>query len=83
MRQTPGSSVAAAHVWSRKETVCQDFLTICRRISGDYRANIEDVFGKIRRYHASKSMRDGIDSFRTFMAAMMQLTIDFGREFQR
>ncbi|MEP6567150.1 MAG: hypothetical protein ABJB10_18620 [Mesorhizobium sp.] len=49
----------------------------------DYRADIGDVFGKIQRYYASKSIRDWIASFRTFIAAMMQLTIDLGKEFQR
>jgi len=83
MRQTSGSSVAAAHVWSHEETVCQEFLTIDRRISGDYHVNIGDVFGKVQRYYASNSRRDRIASFRIFIAAMMQLTIDLGRECRR
>jgi hypothetical protein len=83
MRQTSGSSVATAHVWSRQETVCHESLTIRRRISRDHRVNIGDVFGKMQRYYASKSMRDRIASFRIFIAVMMQLTIDLGREFQR
>jgi hypothetical protein len=52
-------------------------------ISGRFRGNLADAFSKIRRYYTSKNTRDWISSFRSFIPAMAQLTIDLGKEFQR
>jgi hypothetical protein len=83
MRQVSGGSVALAHVWSHWETVCQGFFAMRRGISGGFRGDLADTFSKIRRYYTSKNTRDWTSSFRSFIAAMAQLTIDLGKESRR
>jgi hypothetical protein len=83
MRQASGGSVALAHVWSHWETVCQGFFAMRWGISGGFRGNPADTCSKIRRYNTSKNTRDWMTSFRSFITAMAQLTIDLGKESRR
>jgi hypothetical protein len=83
MRQASGGSVALAHVWSHWETVCQGFSAMRRGISGGFRGDTADSCSKIRPYYTSKNPHDWITSFRSFIKAMAQLTIDLGKESRR